>query len=341
MYCRNRPQLGSPRDFLHNVASRAALKVLRDATGFLRSKQPKSELRQQHLRNLEAVGRRLATDIEERSTRYLAKLEGDEKAEIDEQWAQLNSKPQFIKANTEKQSHLQIFNQLRQINGGAYPKNISPVLYVVPLILVGVAEWYVNFATFAEIFIPVFAIAGTLLVAAAVAWASHMHGTYLKQLAEIIHPSMEYRNVLGRKIALAISTILLIAALLTVAWLRYVVISDQLGISSNATPGTFGEPSSSMIWSRLGPTIILNILIWGLGTLYSWALNEKVPDLRESYRNLERAERKLKRARKPFEKEEMRIKAVFKRRREQNQVAINEYNHSLSEVRALAERLQQ
>ena len=56
---------------------------------------------------------------------------------------------------------------LRQINGGAYPKNISPVLYVVPLILVGVAEWYVNFATFAEIFIPVFAIAGTLLVAAA------------------------------------------------------------------------------------------------------------------------------------------------------------------------------
>ena len=152
---------------------------------------------------------------------------------------------------------------------------------------------------------------------------------------------MEYRNVLGRKIALAISTILLIAALLTVAWLRYVVISDQLGISPNSTPGTFGEPSSSMIWSRLGPTIILNILIWGLGTLYSWALNEKVPGLRESYRNLERAERKLKRARKPFEKEEMRIKAAFKRRREQNQVAINEYNHSLSEIRALAERLQQ
>jgi hypothetical protein len=63
---------------------------------------------------------------------------------------------------------------------------------------VGIAEWYVNYATIAAKFIPVFAIAGTLLVAGSFAWASHMHGSYLKQLAEIIHPSMEYRNVLGR-----------------------------------------------------------------------------------------------------------------------------------------------
>lgn len=316
-------------------------RVLRNAKAFLSSKQKSPEQRRVYLRDLETVGKRLYKEIEERRTSYIAQLESDEKAEIDNQWAQLNSEPRFIQANKEKQTNLQIFENLRQVNGGAYPKNLSPVLYVIPLILVGVAEWYVNFATFAAIFIPVFAIAGTLLVAAVFAWASHMHGTYVKQLAEIIHPSMEYRNVLGRKIAMVISTVLLIAALSTVVWLRYVVIADQLGISPSSTPGTFGEPSSSMIWSRLGPTIVLNILIWGLGTLYAWALNEKVPGLRESYRDLQRAEGKLKRARTPFENEEKRIKATFRRKREQNQVAINEYNHSFSEIHSLAERLQQ
>ena len=118
-------------------------------------------------------------------------------------------------------------------------------------------------------------------MAAVFAWASHMHGTYVKQLAEIIHPSMEYRNVLGRKIATGhfdrfAHCCAFYGCMASIR--RY---CDQLGISPNATPGTFGEPSSSMIWSRLGPTIVLNILIWGLGTLYAWAMNEKVPGLRE------------------------------------------------------------
>jgi hypothetical protein len=326
-----------PIDTLGDEANR----VLRGAKAFLSSKQKNPQLCQLQVKELDGIERRLSRDIEERSTKYLAQLESEEKSDIDSEWAQISSKPRFLQANKEKQTDLQLFENLRRINGGAYPRNISPVLYVIPLILVGVAEWYVNFATIAAIFIPVFAIAGTLLVATAVAWASHMHGSYLKQLAEIIHPSMEYRNVLGRKIALVISTLLLIAALSTVVWLRYVVISDQLGLNPNAPPGTFGEPSSSMVWSRLGPTIALNILIWGLGALYAWALSEKVSGLRESYRELLRAERKLSRARKPFEAEERRIRAAFKRKREQNQVTINEYSHALNEIQSLIERVKQ
>jgi hypothetical protein len=326
-----------PIDTLGDDVQRA----LRGARAFLSSKQKNSQQGQFHLRDLEGIEKRLSKQIDERSTKYIAQLESEERSKIESQWTQISSKPQYLQAHKEKQTDLQIFENLRRINGGAYPKNISPVIYVIPLILVGVAEWYINYATIATIFIPVFAIAGTLLVAASFAWASHMHGSYLKQLAEIIHPSVEYRNVLGRKIALVISTILLIGALFTVVWLRYVVIGEQLGLSPNATPGTFGESSSSIIWSRLGPTIILNLLIWGLGTLYAWAASEKVPGLRESYRDLQRAERKLTRVAKPFETEERRIKAAFDRKREQNQVAINEYSHALDEIEAATERLKQ
>ena len=120
-------------------------RVLRNAKAFI-VKQKSPEQRRVYLRDLETVGKRLYKEIEERRTSYIAQLKSDEKAEIDNQWAQLNSEPRFIQANKEKQTNLQIFENLRQVNGGAYPKNLSPVLYVIPLILVGVAEWYVNFA---------------------------------------------------------------------------------------------------------------------------------------------------------------------------------------------------
>jgi hypothetical protein len=314
-------------------------RVVRDAKAFISSNQKDNGRRQSHLRDLEAVGARLSNEIEERRTRYIAQLESDERTQVDRQLAQLSAKPQFNQANKQNQTNLQIFESLRQINGGAYPRDVPTVLYVIPLVLVGLAEWYVNFATFEATFIPVFAISGTLLVAAVFAWASHMHGAYIKQIAEIFHPSIEYRNILGREIALVIATILLIAAMVTVIWLRYSIIAEQLGSGLTAEPGTFGGPPTSQIWSKLGPTIVLNILIWGLGVLYSWAMNEKVPGLRESYRDWQSSERKLKQLRKPFEKEVMRINASFARKREQNQVAINEYNHSLSDVHALIERL--
>jgi hypothetical protein len=132
-----------PIDTLGDDANR----VLRDAKAFLSSKQQNAQLRQSQLRELDAIERRLSREIEDRSTKYLAQLESAEKSEIATEWAQISSKPRFLQANKKKQTDLQLFENLRQINGGAYPRNISPVLYVIPLILVGVAEWYVNFAT--------------------------------------------------------------------------------------------------------------------------------------------------------------------------------------------------
>ena len=199
-------------------------------------------------------------------------------------------------------------------------------------------EWYVNFSTFAATFVPIVAIFGTVIVGAIFAVASHLHGAYLKQLSEIIHPSVEYRNVLGRKIALALASIFLLAAFATVVSLRYVAISDQLGLSAGSTE-VFGTPSPWLTWSKLGPTIVINILIWGLGTLYSWTMHEKVPDLRESYRSLLRANRVLTKARKPFVAEQNRIQASYERERQTNEVAVREYRAYLDKVHDAVERI--
>ena len=49
-------------------------RVVRNAKGFLSSNQKNNDIRQSHLKDLEAVGARLSNDIEERQTKYIASL---------------------------------------------------------------------------------------------------------------------------------------------------------------------------------------------------------------------------------------------------------------------------
>jgi hypothetical protein len=169
--------------------------------------------------------------------------------------------------------------------------------------------------------------------------ASHFHGEYLKQIGEILHPSVDYRNELGRKLSVLIATFLLIFALCVVVWLRYQVISEQLGLNSE-TPGTFGGSNSSIVWQNVGPTVGMNLFVWGVGVLYSYLASEKVPHLREAYRALLRANKNLQKAREPFEREQARLTAFYQRERQKNEVAVKEYKNLSEEIKGALVRLE-
>lgn len=323
----------------HDTLGQDLAPLHRAAVDYVNSKVHTAQQQRLHLRNLKGAMSQLSADIEERTTTYLQQLDAQENNEMENKRKEVNANPKIQRAYEAQQANQKQFGDLRYVNGGGYPRNISPVLYVIPLILVGVAEWYVNYSTFETMFIPVFAIAATLIVAAVFAWASHLHGAYLKQISEIIHPSVQYRNVLGRKIALWIATILLIAAFITVIWLRWLVISEQLGTNLGMSEGSFGGASSTAIWSKVAPTIVINVLIWGLGTLYSWAMHEKVPDLRESYRNYMRAAKAFGRLMRPLHEEEKRIRAHYDKERTKNGVAIKEYRVLLGDMKATYDRI--
>ncbi|MHC2708400.1 hypothetical protein ACVIWV_007693 [Bradyrhizobium diazoefficiens] len=305
--------------------------TVKTATSFLRSSQIDEKARSFHFGALRALETRVTREIEDRSTSYVSRLNTMEQEQIAAKWQELDSLPSFIRISTEQKAQQQTFDRLRQVNGGKFPTNLSPIAYTIPLILIGVAEWYVNYSTFAAIFVPVVAIFATIVVAAIFATASHIHGAYIKQLSELIHPSIEYRKILGRQIALVLVTLFLIAAFGTIVSLRYIAIADQLGLAG-ADNGPFGRPSSWAVWSRLGPTIVINVLIWGLGTLYSWAAHERVPDIREYYRDLMRANRKLEKVRKPYVAAQKQIHAKFERERDMNQVVIKEYQTCLDRI---------
>ena len=313
--------------------------ALKSALDFIRLNRPDERKQRNHLINLESMEERLRADIEERETTYESELQSKEDAEIDSKWRELNEDQRFVRVNTEQKARQQTFESLRQVNDGAYPTNISPVIYVIPLIAIGLAEWYVNLSTFTARFVPLVAGAGTILVALIFAVASHFQGEFFKQLSEVLHPSVEYRNELGRKIAVVIATILLIAAFSVVIWLRYQVIAEQLGLNSEST-GTFGGSSTSMVWSNLGPTIGLNLFVWGLGVLYAFLFSEKVPKLRSAFRDLRHANAQLDKVRKPFVREQKRIRAEYDRKRHNNEIAIKEYGSLSEEMRGAIKRLQ-
>jgi hypothetical protein len=324
-----------PTDTLGDEAQTA----LKSASDFIRLNRPDDRRQRSHLINLESMEERLRADIQERETTYANELQSKEDAEIDAAWRELNEDQRFVRVNSEQKARQQTFESLRQVNDGAYPTNISPVIYVIPLIFVGIAEWYVNLSTFTARFVPLVAGAGTILVALIFATASHFQGEFFKQLSEILHPSVEYRNELGRKIAVIIATILLIAAFSVVIWLRYQVIADQLGLNSESS-GTFGGSSTSIVWSNLGPTIGLNLFVWGLGVLYAFLFSEKVPKLRKAFRDLQLANKKLDKARRPFVREQKRIRAEYDRERDKNEIAIKEYGSLSEEMKGAIKRLQ-
>ena len=313
--------------------------ILKSAADFLRLNRPDERRRHNHLVGLESMEERLRADIQERQTTYANELQSSEDAEIDAEWRELNDDRRFVRINTEQKARQQTFEDLRQINDGEYPKNISPVLYIIPLIGVGVAEWYVNISTFSARYVPLVAGAGTIIIALIFAAASHFQGEALKQISEILHPSAVYRKELGRKIMVAITSVFLLLAFAVIISVRYQVIADQLGLSSESG-GTFSGSSSSIVWSNLTPTIYWNLGVWGLGLVYAYLASERVPKLRDAFRDLRRANQKLDKARRPFVLEQKRIKAQYDREREKNEVAIKEYSSLSEEVRGAIKRLQ-
>ncbi len=235
-----------PNDNLAPVA-RAAISA---AEGLLNGRGANLGERKRVVTQLEDVRDQLHDDIEERRTNYPTVLASRENSEINNCWVEFNAEPGNTRKLAKQSATSNKFEELRRINQGSFPLNMSPVIYIIPLIGFGLGEFYVNYATFAYTFVPVLAFICALLTAVVFATASHIHGTYIKQIAEIRHPSVEYSRFVDRKIALFIITASLIMVLGLVLWLRYDLLASQLGVSGAGDDDVFGASSVSKVYTK-------------------------------------------------------------------------------------------
>jgi hypothetical protein len=323
----------------HDDLAPSAKQQIRAAEELLRSRTPSEADKDRLLGDLEATESALGADIQERETKYLEVLDRRYQDRVDHQWSTFKARAVVRRIQNEARAIEARFEHLRNVNDGGYPMNISPILYWIPLLLVAISEWYVNYSTFAARFVPVVAIACTIIVGLIFAYFSHLLGAFLAQYGEISHPSVESRRVLDRKITLIGMGVVLVLIFTATMWLRYTIIQEQLGLADAGADSVFRTETSGKIWSTLVPTIAVNIGIIAIGTVYAWFMHEKVPQLRETYRSGLSKNNKLERLRAPVNSEVNRLQAAFERDKILNERFIKEYANLRKDIVGLAQRL--
>lgn len=196
-----------------------------------------------------------------------------------------------------------IYEKMRKANNNKPPRK-SPFWYWPALVLVGAGEWLLNYDTFNIKFeIEAMAIGMTFLVAIAFALSSHFHGEFLKQREALMGIHVETPRKTTYIIFQLFGTLLLLSALTAVILVRFYVIQDEMGaMSGPSLPGE--EPiAQQSVLQLLLPTIFLNLLVYLIGVLISYAVHDAVPGYQRAQKDLEDTREELDRVKKKMDKE--------------------------------------
>lgn len=185
-----------------------------------------------------------------------------------------------------------LYELMRKKNNGKPPRAL-PIWYFGFLVLIGFGEWLINYETFAEKFAVVaMAIGMTLLVALSFAAASHFHGEALKQRSAQFGKHVELSQRYTHKLFTIIASILFLVCFIAVVMVRYQVIQDQFsmvpGLGGISLPGQTASAQQSTL-ELLTPTILMNLAVYLLGLVISYAVHDPIPGYQSIKRDAERA----------------------------------------------------
>lgn len=148
---------------------------------------------------------------------------------------------------------------------------LTPWGYWLFLALIGVAEMLVNFESFNSVplFTPAIATGSTLLVAAALAMSSHMHGTFLRQVHSRFGPQARDGDRSAALRMLGLGTLCLSAVLSAVAYARSSYFADVLLESA-----VLGSAAPSWL-AVVGGSMIMNLVVWIVGVIGAFIAHDE------------------------------------------------------------------
>jgi hypothetical protein len=196
-----------------------------------------------------------------------------------------------------------------------FPFDVNPI-YLVIMLLLGTAEWFINYDTLFEFFgIPIIAIGATLILALCLAVIAHQHGVDLKQWKKKFGPGVENKNRPYGVFLLA--TAGLIGLITVTGWMRFQslesVIQSQSGANIIGTQYTVQiDPEREVIIS-LGA----NALAWLVGVFISYFAHDPDPTYVHTAVDFLKAEKKFKKKKAEFDKEANRIRHNYKEKIEE------------------------
>ncbi|HUC62456.1 MAG TPA: hypothetical protein VMF53_10915 [Alphaproteobacteria bacterium] len=190
-----------------------------------------------------------------------------------------------------------------------FPFDVNPVYFLI-MVLLGIAEWFINYDTLFLFFgVPIIAFGATVVLAACLAVIAHQHGVDLKQWKKKFGPAVEDRERPYGPLVLA--TIGLVGLITVVGWMRYQAVMGVL--QAHSTASILGTQYSVAIDPTREVVISLgaNVLAWLVGVFISFFAHDADPVYVETALDFAKADRKYQVKRREFERKEQQLKHKY------------------------------
>jgi hypothetical protein len=268
------------------------------------------------------------------------KIEAEHKQSVDAINQEFND-GELGQKRKELDEAVDVYEKMRKANGNKPPRKL-PFWYFIVLLVIGAGEWLINYETFAAKFeVVAMSIGMTLLVALSFAAASHFHGEFLKQRVALVGAHVPVPRKRTHYTFQILATLLMLASLVAVVLVRYLVLTEELGSSGPGLPGGLpGSESNTQesVFQLLLPTVLLNLAVYLLGLVISYAVHDSVPDYQRAKKDMERAQEEHKRVDK---KRQEKVKQVGEEMRAKKQEVGSVYEDNFTESQRCQQLLDQ
>lgn len=173
------------------------------------------------------------------------------------------------------------YANLYEQHGNRHARVVNKWLYISLLGLVGMVEWLINWEAANALFAQPYLAAGIVIVIAlAIAAASHEHGTLLKQWSYSVGAYADRQTRSRNLRALIFTSLLFFAAMILVGYMRYkLAYTDLIGSMSVGGSNPFGSTGTmSEVYTAVGMTLMGNVIVWILGAMIAYWLHDNDPD---------------------------------------------------------------
>ncbi|MBB4953895.1 uncharacterized membrane protein (DUF485 family) [Agrobacterium vitis] len=179
------------------------------------------------------------------------------------------------------------YDELRSRHGRE--AKLTPIWYIPLLILIGIAEMLINFESFSSIkaFTPAIALGVTAVVGFGIAYASHMHGTVIRQLEARFGAHRRDGDRASAAWMLTMGFFILFVVLGLVWYARNSLLSEQL--LENAVIG--GEAPSALF--MIGGSMLGNVLVWLIGIVIAFIAHDEDHNFPLSLKHKMASEKKM------------------------------------------------
>ncbi|GAB2723540.1 hypothetical protein [Halomonas garicola] len=221
-------------------------------------------------------------DLKERKT-TLEKQRTTLKQDISAEWVE--KKKGFKDDRREAANAEEEYDRLYERHGNRHAKIVKLGVYLPILALVGMVEWLINWEAANALFAQPYLAAGIVIVVAmAVAAASHEHGSLAKQWSHRCGFAATSETRKRNFTVLTFTTLLFIAAMTLVGYMRYkLAYSDLMGGSAFDSSNPFGERGSTgEVYTAVAMTLLGNLIVWLLGSMVAYWFHDSDPNFADA-----------------------------------------------------------